>query len=809
MNESNNSRGNEPIDPGRLSAALLPGERVVAVLRPDLDPKLAFREGLVALTEQRLLAFDLDPDAPLRAWTLAEVHRVTAYDRGGVGRLEALGEHELLGRWHYTVGRARDAIALADAFQAVRSGAAGEVAAVEIEPEAPEAVQPEVVARAGTLWRLRRFARPHLKWLLLGMALTFASTGAGLIPPLLTWPLVDNVLAPYQEKWKSTRDDYKAIEHRADAEYNRKKDLLDDDETISSDEYDTKLDELEQEWDDVTDRAVAVRNTRLDQLQKEHDPLFASVPWLLLGMLGAALAAWGLGWGQGWMLARLSERIAADLRNATYAHMQSLSIDYFSGRRTGDLVARISSDTDRICNFLSDTLTDFVTDVLMIFGSAVMLFYMDWVLALATLCTFPLVAWLTLYTRQRLQVGFLRGSRAWGDMTAILADTIPGVRVVKAFAQEPREVERFRAVNTRIVQANDRVNRLWTFFWPMVALLNQLGLLVAWAFGTWRVYEQAITVGVLTAFLAYIVRFYSRIESMSRMTSRTQRAAASATRIFEVLDRTSSVPEPAHPVAPGRLRGRVELRNVSFRFGNRRIIDEVNLAIEPGEMIGVVGTTGAGKSTLLNLICRFYDASDGAVLVDGVDIRSYPTLDYRRNIGIVLQEPFLFYGTIAENIAYGRPDASLEEIIGAARAARAHEFILQLPDGYDSIVGERGQTLSGGERQRISIARALLIDPRVLILDEATSSVDTQTEIQIQAALDNLVKGRTTIAIAHRLSTLRNAGRILVLDRGRIVETGSHDQLLAQGGVYKRLYDAQQTHKEPPVEGALEAGGVA
>ena len=805
MNPSNPSRTDDSFPLEHLGAALFAGERVVAVVHTDLDGHLAFRTGLVALTERRLLAFVAGAVEPVGAWSLDQVQRITAYDRGGVGRLEALGADVLLGRWFYTVGRARDAIALADAFAEVKAGTRADVEALEVEVEGPEAQALEPEARAGTLWRLRRFARPHLAWLLLGVLLTLASTGAGLVPPLLTWPLVDNVLAPYQDKWKATRDNYKEIERRADDDYNRKKDQIDDDESLSSEERDAKIEGLDREWDDVTDRAVAVRDQRLAELKAENRALFASVPWLLLGMLGAALAAWGLGWGQGWVLARLSERIAADLRNATYAHLQSLSIDYFTGRRTGDLVSRISSDTDRICNFLSDTLTDFCTDILMICGSAVMLFYMDWVLALATLCTFPAVAWLTLYTRQRLQVGFLRGSRAWGDMTAILADTIPGVRVVKAFAQENREVERFRKVNARIVHANDRVNRLWTFFWPMVALLNQLGLLVAWAFGTWRVFDQAITVGVLTAFLGYIVRFYSRIESMSRMASRTQRAAASAQRIFEVLDRAPSVPEPAHPVAPGRLRGEVELTNVSFRFGNRRVIDDVSLRIEPGEMIGVVGTTGAGKSTLLNLICRFYDASDGTVKVDGTDVRSFPVIDYRKNIGIVLQEPFLFYGSIAENIAYGRPDATREEIMAAARAARAHEFILQLPDGYESIVGERGQTLSGGERQRISIARALLIDPAVLILDEATSSVDTQTEIQIQQALDNLVRGRTTIAIAHRLSTLRNAQRILVLDRGRVVETGSHEQLLAQGGVYKRLHDAQ-VQTEPLVDGAVAQG---
>jgi ATP-binding cassette subfamily B protein len=315
--------------------------------------------------------------------------------------------------------------------------------------------------------------------------------------------------------------------------------------------------------------------------------------------------------------------------------------------------------------------------------------------------------------------------------------------------------------------------------------------LTIYAVGAWLIFRDQITVGTLTMFIAYIGRFYTKIDSLIRMVSAVQRAAASAHRIFEILDRFPSVAEPLKPVHPPRISGRIELREVRFKYGTREVLHGLNLTIEPGELIGLVGQSGAGKSTLINLICRFYDVSEGAILVDGHDVRSFPVSEYRRHIGIVLQDPFLFYGTVAENIAYGRPTASRDEIIAAARAARAHEFILRLPDSYDSLVGERGQSLSGGERQRISIARALLIDPRILILDEATSSVDTETEREIQEALENLIEGRTTIAIAHRLSTLRRADRLVVLDRGNIVEIGRHEQLAARGGTYARLHQAQ------------------
>ena len=513
---------------------------------------------------------------------------------------------------------------------------------------------------------------------------------------------------------------------------------------------------------------------------------------MYLGALGfAALAAWALNWGRTYVLALVSERIGADLRTTTYEHLLKLSLDYFGSKRTGDLMARIGSETDRINVFLSLHALDFLTDVLMIVMTSVILFSINPWLALVTLVPLPFIAWMIHTVRDRLRTGFEKIDRVWSEVTNVLADTIPGIRVVKAFAQEKREAERFKAANQHNLEVNDKLNRVWSLFTPTVSLLTELGLLVVWAFGIWLVSRGQITVGVLTAFIAYIGRFYSRLDSMSRIVSVTQKAAAGAKRIFDILDHVSNVPEPAQPVPITKLQGRIEMRGLGFRYGNRAVIRDLDLDIQPGEMIGLVGHSGSGKSTLVNLISRFYDVSDGAIRVDGTDIRRFAVADYRRNIGLVLQEPFLFFGTIAENIAYGKPDASREEIVAAARAAHAHEFILRLAHGYDSQVGERGQGLSGGERQRISIARALLIDPRILILDEATSSVDTETEKEIQKALDNLVQGRTTIAIAHRLSTLRKADRLVVMDRGRVVEVGPHDELMARKGAYWRLYEAQ------------------
>ena len=576
--------------------------------------------------------------------------------------------------------------------------------------------------------RMLGFARPRLGMVLLGLGLTLATTAAGLVPPYLTMPLVDKVLIPYQ--------------------------------------------------------TGAFHGSR-------HEAVSLVVYYL--GTLAAsAILAWILAWGQGFVLSRIAERVTADLRNRTFSHLHRLSLGYFGGKRTGDLITRISTDTERLCSFFSDTLVDFVTDVLMIVGTASVLFWLDPSLAAATFLSFPILATLILRVRGRLNSGFLRGGRAWSAMTSLLSDSISGIRVVKAFSQETREIARFEQVNQRIFDVNNRVNSLWTFFWPFVAMLNQLGLLVVWAVGAYEVFSHHVTVGVLTAFVAYIGRFYVRLETMSRMLASTQRAVASAQRLFEVLDREPSVAEPEHPTKLETLNGGLRFENVSFRYNTRLVLDHVNLEVAPGEMVGIVGSTGSGKSTLANLVCRFYDATDGRVTVDDTDLRDLSLSDYRRHLGVVLQDPYLFFGTIAENVAYGKPTATWQQILDSTRAARAHEFILRLPDGYDSLTGERGQSLSGGERQRISIARAILVDPKLLVLDEATSAIDVRTEREIQRAIDRLVQGRTTIAIAHRLSTLERADRIVVLSHGRIVEMGRPAELLAQGGAFAELVRAQQ-----------------
>ena len=725
--------GPNQLAPGEAGAPLRPSENVRARLEVDLDHRLRFAAGRVVVTNQRLLA-QSPGAAGWQDWPLRAGLSLSHHDHAGVGALELRDEAGQLALWRYTLGRNPDALKLLAQF---------EQALAEQQPaqgRAPEHANPlldEFDPPVGLSPEALSEDKPPSTWTLLRLW-RFAKP--------YQWQLLVGFLLTLASTAATLVPPYLTMP------------LMD---------------------------KVLIPFQNGQQIDTGY------VGLLLAGLFGAALLAWVLGWIKTYILALVSERIGADLRTTTYEHLLKLSLEYFGGRRTGDLMARIGSETDRINLFLSLHLLDFATDVLMIGMTAVILFSINPTLALVTLVPLPFIAWLIHVVRDRLRTGFEKIDRVWSEVTNVLADTIPGIRVVKAFAQEDREATRFKEANAHNLAVNDRINKLWSLFTPTVTLLTELGLLVVWAFGIWLVSRHQITVGVLTAFLAYIGRFYSRLDSMSRIVSVTQKAASGTKRIFEILDHVSSVPEPKNPRPLERVQGRIEVRDAALRYGNRSVIRGLNLTIAPGEMVGLVGHSGSGKSTLVNLICRFYDVTQGAILVDGVDVRQVRVADYRRHIGLVLQEPFLFFGTIAENITYGKPGATRDEIVAAARAAHAHEFILRLPQGYDSLVGERGQGLSGGERQRISIARALLIDPRILILDEATSSVDTETEKEIQKALDNLVRGRTTIAIAHRLSTLRKADRLVVLDKGIKVEEGTHEHLIAQRGAYWRLYEAQ------------------
>ncbi|MAF10168.1 ABC transporter [Candidatus Poribacteria bacterium] len=500
---------------------------------------------------------------------------------------------------------------------------------------------------------------------------------------------------------------------------------------------------------------------------------------------------------RGRLAAWLTFHIVSDIRTELYAKLHSLSLRFFDKRKTGTVISHITEDSSRLQFFLLESLSFIVIDMLMLFGIGIMLFWLNWRLACFVLIPVPMIIFGAGWFWKRVRSLWHRAYRRSSKLYDVVGDSVSGIRVVRAFGRQTGEVERFGEANVDSRDYFINAERMWATYYPILGFTVTLGSLIVWYAGGLQVLSGDISLGRLMAFQSYLGMFYGPLRHISPVINWASRSMTAAERIFEVIDSEAEQEDDGTLVSVPSVAGEVQFTNMTFGYdAHKPVLRDINLHVKPGEMIGLVGHSGAGKSTMINLICRFYEPDSGLLEIDGVDITQIRLEDLRRQIGVVLQEPYLFSGTIAENIAYAHPDASMEQVIAAAKAANAHEFVVKFPDGYDTQVGERGGRLSGGERQRISISRAILHNPRILILDEATSSVDVQTEQKIQQAIDRLVQNRTTFAIAHRLSTLRNADRLLVLDKGKAVECGSHEDLMEQKGVYFKLVETQRKVSE-------------
>jgi ATP-binding cassette subfamily B protein len=514
------------------------------------------------------------------------------------------------------------------------------------------------------------------------------------------------------------------------------------------------------------------------------------------GLLGLGLVRASFSFGQRYLTGWLAHRVSYDLRNQLYDRIQTLSFAFHDHSQTGQLMSRCTSDVSAVENFSGIALMEAINILVLVLGILAILFSIHPGLAAASVLPIPILAIVAVRFGMRISPMFRRIQEQHADMTTILQEDLTGIQVVRAFTREPYEIRRFRDANVELMRRRLLALGEWAFNFPMMTFIISLSTAIILLYGGNLAMQGRLTVGTLVAFNSYLGMLAMPVQRLGWLVNMAAEAFASGERIFEILDAESPVREKPDAVdlPPGE--GRVEFRDVCFSYGDEPVLQEVRLVAEPGQVVALLGATGSGKSTVIHLIPRFYDVASGQILVDGHDVRDVTLRSLRRQIGIVLQDTFLFSATIRENIAYGREDATEGEIVAAAQAAHAHDFITQFPDGYDTMVGERGITLSGGQRQRVAIARALLLDPRILLLDDSTSSVDTQTEYQIQQALARLMQGRTTFVIAQRLSTVIRADQILVLDEGRIAERGTHAELLALGGLYASIYDLQLRQQE-------------
>jgi ATP-binding cassette subfamily B protein len=532
---------------------------------------------------------------------------------------------------------------------------------------------------------------------------------------------------------------------------------------------------------------------------------------MALVIAGVAAARVLFSFGQRFGMESSGQMVSYDVRNQVYNHIQRLSFSYHTHAQTGQLMSRMSEDVGALQRFVAGALLDSLSIVLMLGFIIILLLQMSWQLALLALIPMPLLALSVQYLANQMRPKWKQVQQDFAQVTTVLQENLTGVQVVRAFAREPYEIEKFDKANRTYMRTRLGTIRFWGSTSPFMGFLVAISVALTFWFGGPMVVAGTMSLGTLVAFNSYILMLSGPVQRLGNIVNLTAEALACADRIFELLDTPFEIQDSPRALELAQIEGRVQFEHVDFKYsdGRQPTLTDINLDAQPGQVVALVGHTGAGKSTLINLILRFYDVTAGRVLVDGHDVR-YVTLEsLRSHIGVVLQDTLLFSATIRENIAYGRPDASEEEVIAVAQAAQAHEFIMSFPKGYETEVGERGITLSGGQRQRIAIARALLVDPRILILDDSTSSVDMETEHLIQQALQCLMRGRTSFVIAQRLTTVKSADQVLVLDHGRIVERGTHDELVRVPGPYREIYDLQLRDQEEAIASIAAATGAA
>lgn len=541
------------------------------------------------------------------------------------------------------------------------------------------------------------------------------------------------------------------------------------------------------------------------------------IPWIIKDMIDEVLADkngtmlnWiaasiiaifvvrGLFWyGQNYLMSYVGQSVIIDIRAAVFKKLQRLSVSFYDKNKTGTIMSYVTNDVNALQSAMVENTIEMITEGFILIGSVVAMIYLDWRLTLFTVCTFPVVLWFMEFFGKKIRKTGGRIQECTADITSVLQESVASARVIKSFVREDYEVDRFDVENRANFRANMKNAQLMATLTPVVELVAAIGVTMIIWYGGNNVINGTITAGSLVAFLTYAVNISNPIKRLTRVIGNIQKALAAAQRVFMIIDMPEEIAESRDAKQLPEVSGKVEFQNVSFAYDDKgNVITDLSFSVKPGEVIAIVGPSGAGKSTIANLLPRFYDVNKGDIKIDGHSVREVTLDSLREQVGIVPQETMLFNGSVYNNILYGRLDATKEEIEAAAKAANAHDFIMQLTDGYETKLGDRGVNLSGGQRQRIAIARAILKNPRILILDEATSALDTESERVVQEALDRLMVGRTSFVIAHRLSTAKNADKILVLEKGNLVESGTHDELLALDGLYAHLYKIQYRNKE-------------